>query len=197
MASSLHKSDIELEKRDHAPVLKSIDTPNKKGETLPGWTIMRPLKMRGLKSKNKGSASSALNGNAGDIDGYEGDGARDGKHMGNETSGVGEADALADLRSDDELLSGDENGETRRANNGVGAGSGETEGGSPRVYKVYKRRWFGLVQLVLLNIVVSWDVSDILFCMQCKISTNAMSSGSPGLRTRLQLHNTTISRPPS
>lgn len=25
-------------------------------------------------------------------------------------------------------------------------------------YKVYKRRWFGLIQLVLLNIVVSWDV---------------------------------------
>lgn len=27
------------------------------------------------------------------------------------------------------------------------------------VYKVYKRRWFGLVQLTLLNIIVSWDVS--------------------------------------
>jgi hypothetical protein len=26
-------------------------------------------------------------------------------------------------------------------------------------YKVYKRRWIGLGQLVLLNIVVSWDVS--------------------------------------
>jgi len=26
-------------------------------------------------------------------------------------------------------------------------------------YKVYKRRWFGLAQLVLLNVVVSWDVS--------------------------------------
>jgi FLVCR family MFS transporter 7 len=26
-------------------------------------------------------------------------------------------------------------------------------------YKVYKRRWIGLAQLVLLNIVVSWDVS--------------------------------------
>jgi FLVCR family MFS transporter 7 len=26
-------------------------------------------------------------------------------------------------------------------------------------FKVYKRRWFGLAQLVLLNIVVSWDVS--------------------------------------
>lgn len=25
-------------------------------------------------------------------------------------------------------------------------------------YKVYKRRWFGLLQLVLLNVVVSWDV---------------------------------------
>lgn len=25
-------------------------------------------------------------------------------------------------------------------------------------YKVYKRRWFGLVQLALLNIVISWDV---------------------------------------
>lgn len=27
-------------------------------------------------------------------------------------------------------------------------------------YKVYKRRWFGLAQLVLLNIVISWDVSS-------------------------------------
>ena len=28
----------------------------------------------------------------------------------------------------------------------------------PVVYKVYRIRWFGLMQLVLLNIVVSWDV---------------------------------------
>ena len=27
-----------------------------------------------------------------------------------------------------------------------------------RTYRTYKRRWFGVVQLVLLNIVVSWDV---------------------------------------
>ena len=26
-------------------------------------------------------------------------------------------------------------------------------------YRVYKIRWFGLTQLILLNIVVSWDVS--------------------------------------
>lgn len=31
-------------------------------------------------------------------------------------------------------------------------------GGMHVVYKVYRRRWFGLIQLVLLNIVVSWDV---------------------------------------
>lgn len=28
----------------------------------------------------------------------------------------------------------------------------------PPLYKVYKRRFWGLAQLVLLNIVVSWDV---------------------------------------
>ena len=30
----------------------------------------------------------------------------------------------------------------------------------PPVDRVYKRRWFGLMQLVLMNIIVSWDVSD-------------------------------------
>lgn len=35
--------------------------------------------------------------------------------------------------------------------------------GRPVVYKVYKRRWFGLVQLTLLNIIVSWDVSAYFF----------------------------------
>lgn len=38
--------------------------------------------------------------------------------------------------------------------------SGEAdEDGTFHFYKVYKRRWFGLVELTLLNIVVSWDVS--------------------------------------
>ena len=30
--------------------------------------------------------------------------------------------------------------------------------GRPREFKVYRRRWFALVQLSLLNIIVSWDV---------------------------------------
>jgi hypothetical protein len=37
--------------------------------------------------------------------------------------------------------------------------AGGNANGAPR-FKTYKRRWFGLLQLVLLNIVVSLDVSD-------------------------------------
>ena len=33
---------------------------------------------------------------------------------------------------------------------------------SPVNYRVYKRRFFGLFQLVLLNIIVSWDVCSSL-----------------------------------
>jgi len=36
-------------------------------------------------------------------------------------------------------------------------------GGEIRTYRTYKRRWFGLAQLMLLNIVVSWDVSQTYF----------------------------------
>lgn len=36
-----------------------------------------------------------------------------------------------------------------------------TGDGTVEFFKVYKRRWFGLIQLTLLNIVVSWDVSSI------------------------------------
>ena len=52
--------------------------------------------------------------------------------------------------------------------NGEASGSrpsatGEEEGAAINVghteYRVYKIRWFGLTQLILLNIVVSWDVS--------------------------------------
>lgn len=42
------------------------------------------------------------------------------------------------------------------------SGASEAMGGSGRpVYRVYKRRFFGLAQLVLLNTVVSWDVCEI------------------------------------
>lgn len=36
---------------------------------------------------------------------------------------------------------------------------GGDEAQPPVVYRVYKRRWFGLLQLVLMNIIGSWGVS--------------------------------------
>lgn len=42
---------------------------------------------------------------------------------------------------------------------GVRADSIEAGDRAAVVYKVYKRRWFGLAQITLLNIIASWDVS--------------------------------------
>ncbi len=139
------------------------------GETVPGWTIMRPMRMRGLKAK-KGSSSAVstnVSANEGPYSGIESKSNGDLKVT--ETRGsdanVGEVEALSELRSDDELL-GDEEVAIQRGNGAQGLGNGSGDGAETAanggvVYKVYKRRWFGLVQLVLLNIIVSWDVSKI------------------------------------
>lgn len=42
-------------------------------------------------------------------------------------------------------------------------------------YKVYKRRWFGLVQLTLLNIIVSWDVSAFYIGSCCWVESPGAS----------------------
>lgn len=108
-------------------------------ETMPGWTIMRPLKKKFGKGRTSGTASP-------------------------------------DVRSDDDLLS-----EPEGVASGSTEGAGELAGDSTEVFKVYKRRWFGLVQLVLLNIVVSWDVrlSNALLMMTAlliKISNSGLPS---------------------
>lgn len=144
------------------------------GETLPGWTIMRPLKMRGLKGKGKGHA--ALASNASNVS-RNGNGVNniDGKNndelkvtatndTGDGPGGIGEVEALHEVRSDDELLGPEDDGPSPQrvtADHGLENGRDQANGNSSggNVYKVYKRRWFGLVQLVLLNIIVSWDVS--------------------------------------
>ena len=48
------------------------------------------------------------------------------------------------------------------------------------VYRVYKIRWFGLTQLILLNIIVSWDVSRIVTSVQytTRILAHILRSGS-------------------
>lgn len=47
--------------------------------------------------------------------------------------------------------------------------------GSHTEYRVYKIRWFGLTQLILLNIVVSWDVSisDLQYLMATRGGFNS------------------------
>lgn len=37
--------------------------------------------------------------------------------------------------------------------------SPDVENGTSTEYRTYKRRWFGLIQLTLMNIMVSWGVS--------------------------------------
>lgn len=84
--------------------------------------------------------------------------------------------ALQEVRSDDELLPEEHVGSRAHRSWGMrsnrsaenrnsNAPQGDAElgslgqGGGRVVYKVYKRRWFGMIQLALLNIIVSWDVS--------------------------------------
>lgn len=46
----------------------------------------------------------------------------------------------------------------------VGSGDGERTSihqGASTEYRTYKRRWFGLAQLTLMNIIVSWDVRSL------------------------------------
>lgn len=68
----------------------------------------------------------------------------------------GDHTALTEVTSNDGLLS---EGEMRRSTEDGPTANGGAGHGSP-AYKVYKRRWFGLIQLTLLNIIVSWDVSN-------------------------------------
>jgi hypothetical protein len=67
--------------------------------------------------------------------------------------------ALCEVTSNDRLLS-EEDGAGEGARNAEGgANANGAPGHGATTYKVYKRRWFGLFQLALLNIIVSWDVS--------------------------------------
>lgn len=63
---------------------------------------------------------------------------------------------LREVNSADGLLDG---GSTRQFRDTTVIEAEEQHEVEHTVYKVYKRRWFGLVQLALLNIIVSWDVS--------------------------------------
>jgi hypothetical protein len=172
------------------------------GETLPGWTIMRPLKMRGLKKGSRSTTASAESATGNGTTNGSSIGSSDKKDdlkvtttngSGDGRNGVGEVDVLSEVRSDDELLGEDE--QQHNAARGAGTGmDGTVEEGETVVYKVYKRRWFGLVQLVLLNIIVSWDVSNLLTSYQhTRPNTSQWLSFSANSNTVAQYYNTSES----
>ncbi|KAI0602131.1 MFS general substrate transporter [Biscogniauxia sp. FL1348] len=70
-------------------------------------------------------------------DGHQRLGSRDGRGVGFEPRGSDDNDGVSQEEAEDASM---------------GEGSGDSV-----VYRVYKRRWFGLAQLTLLNIIVSWD----------------------------------------
>jgi hypothetical protein len=71
-------------------------------------------------------------------------------------SGSGDPGTLTEVTSNDGLLSEEDGGAGERARGGEGGAvvNGESVLGTG-TYRVYKRRWFGLFQLALLNIIVT------------------------------------------
>ncbi|RAL62222.1 hypothetical protein DID88_004793 [Monilinia fructigena] len=149
-----------------------------------GWTAMKDLRGKPKqKQKQKYKAGERANGNphahtdmtSTGISKSQTDGDEGGV-VGEEIEDLGDLD-LAELNSGDDLLpdeDDEEEGSVRGRAIGThgadGAADGAADDGFGRVsserdpvgfneahFKVYKRRWFGLVQLVLLNIIVSWD----------------------------------------
>lgn len=144
------------------------------GETMPGWTIMRPLKRKAGKKGSGSSFSDGMklvetnrNGNGSSIDNKDRNDLKvmETNNSGDGHGGIGEVEALHDVRSDDELLEGEDGSAAQHrgdpTDHNLNGDTAEVQRTTTNrgEYKVYKRRWFGLIQLVLLNIVVSWDVS--------------------------------------
>ena len=179
------------------------------GDTVPGWTIMRPLRKKGLKrspsgimmidtiSGNETQRDSTAEGDLKIMDSTRTDGSGDGYND------AQEVENLHDVRSDDELLEDEHT--TRQPDQAIehtsqNDASGSRPANGETQYKVYKRRWFGLIQLVLLNIIVSWDVSALptlsSFATLPYLHLNNILlttfSGWHSLRTQLLLHNTTM-----
>lgn len=103
------------------------------------------------------------------------------KKMKQTEDGVGEP--LERVRSNEELLRDEDDDRVNAGRIGRGGiqrhdeRDGTRGDAGPVVYKVYKRRWFGLAQLVLLNVVVSWDVSTIQLHIIPSITLNYTQTG--------------------
>lgn len=165
------EKSIEIERKNRS-IEKDIESGTPHHHDMPkGWTAMKDLR-----GKQKHKLGEGANGNThmdttnAEVSKSQTNGSGEGRAMEEDIEDLDDLD-LRELNSGDDLLPDEEQGGVRSHNGtgtdgaaGIGMGRGSTErngiaasnGGK---FKVYKRRWFGLVQLVLLNIIVSWDVS--------------------------------------
>lgn len=137
-------------------------------EPVAGWAfMMRPLRRKAGKSSSP-SGSSAIPNTVATTDSSPED---DYDSAQNKGSGYGltHSETLHEVTSEDGLLpehqvqgraAGNSDSNNDAQHQGSAPGNGALAGEGPD-FKVYKRRWFGVVQLVLLNTIVSWDVSSL------------------------------------
>ncbi|CAD6439555.1 caa1c0b2-ed93-46c1-9f55-059eb5529149 [Sclerotinia trifoliorum] len=170
-------NDTILEKEAH----RHLDMP--KGWTA----VRDPRGKQKQKQKHKHKTGEGANGNTHTCTHTQADmtnaeiskSQEDGNHGGVVEGEIEDLDDLdlMELNSGDDLLPDEEEGGIRRGGNAGnaarrtggaadeglerGRGRGSTDRDTASLdtghFRVYKRRWFGLIQLVLLNIIVSWD----------------------------------------
>lgn len=148
-----------------------------KDGSVAGWAfMMRPLRRKAGRASETASATPVKAGsskgeevrvNSTEQDDLE---AAPSKGSGYD---VVHTETLREVTSEDELLpenharsSGDGDGNDRALQDGDALEGGPVAANGSQ-FKVYKRRWFGVVQLVLLNTIVSWDVSTRVSPVSC------------------------------
>jgi FLVCR family MFS transporter 7 len=140
-------------------------------EGIAGWAfMMRPLRRKAGKASSPSGSSETETSNTAATGNGQHEEDRDSAQSKGSSYGATHTETLREVTSEDGLLPGQQAqghavGSSNSNNDdaqhdGSAPGNGASAGEEPK-FKVYKRRWFGVVQLVLLNTIVSWDVSTL------------------------------------
>ncbi|PQE16875.1 major facilitator superfamily transporter protein [Rutstroemia sp. NJR-2017a BBW] len=161
LSPDIEKDVSTIEQTPHVPTTaeeKDLESGFATNGMPKGWTAMRDTRKRDMNGKGESARSRA------DSNGTLAKSETSATAQSVGAGTIEEMEDLTELNSGDELLGQNpehEGGAQVRTTNEAAderPGSGSASGpDGAREFKVYKRRWFGLVQLVLLNIIVSWD----------------------------------------